>query len=192
MRAPDLAPILVATDFSTASTPAFRAAVSLAAGRRPLVLVHTLMPPSPFVTGGARGTTWERLEARARRDADRRLTRLIAAAHRRGARVSGRVLTGLPAEAIVDAARAMRASILVIGTHGRTGLARAAMGSVAARVLRSATCPVLTVRAARPLRSRAPRGRWNRHDGALARSGAGISARRRRTAASPPRRGQGT
>ncbi len=146
MPEPGRAPILVATDFSRASAPAVRVAASLAGGGRPLVLVHVLMPPSPFVSSGTRGTTWERLEARARRDADRRLARLIAAARRRGTRVTGRVLSGFPAEAIVRAARAAKASLLVIGTHGRTALARAAMGSVAARVLRTATCPVLTVR----------------------------------------------
>ena len=152
MPARDRSPILVATDFSEASRPALHAAVSLAAGRRRLVLVHVLMPPSPFVPSGTRGTTWEELEVRARRDADRRLARLIAAAGRRGARVTGRVLSGFPAETIVRAARAAQAALVVIGTHGRTGVARVAMGSVAARVLRTSTCPVLTVRARRPRR----------------------------------------
>src|SRR5262245_45062770 len=152
MPVSDRSPILVATDLSKASGAAFRAAVSLTARGRRLLIVHVLMPPSPFVAGGTRATTWEMLEAVARRDAARRLARLIATARRHGARAAGRVLTGFPAETIVRAARAARATLLVIGTHGRTGVARAAMGSVAARVMRIATCPVLTVRARQPQR----------------------------------------
>jgi nucleotide-binding universal stress UspA family protein len=46
----------------------------------------------------------------------------------------------------VRAARSKRADVLVLGTHGRTGLPRFFLGSVAARVLATAPCPVLTVR----------------------------------------------
>ena len=59
------------------------------------------------------------------------------------------MLDGPPAETIARAGRAARAGLLVIGTHGRTGITRIAMGSVAGRVLRIATCPVLTVGARR-------------------------------------------
>jgi nucleotide-binding universal stress UspA family protein len=53
---------------------------------------------------------------------------------------------GLPAEEVLRTARRQRADLLVLGTHGRTGLRRALMGSVAERVVSRARCPVLTVR----------------------------------------------
>ena len=53
---------------------------------------------------------------------------------------------GVAAEQIVRLARARRADLIVMGTHGRTGFTRALLGSVAARVVALAACPVLTVR----------------------------------------------
>jgi universal stress protein A len=55
-------------------------------------------------------------------------------------------MVGSPYEVIVRAARSKRVDVLVLGTHGRTGLPRFFLGSVAARVLATAPCPVLTVR----------------------------------------------
>ena len=53
---------------------------------------------------------------------------------------------GLPAASIVDYAAATGTGLIVMGTHGRTGLAHLMMGSVAEQVVRTAPCPVLTVR----------------------------------------------
>jgi nucleotide-binding universal stress UspA family protein len=55
-------------------------------------------------------------------------------------------VVGTPAEAIIDFASATGTSLIVMGTHGRTGLAHLLMGSVAEQVVRTAPCPVLTVR----------------------------------------------
>jgi nucleotide-binding universal stress UspA family protein len=57
-----------------------------------------------------------------------------------------RSLKGSPAEAIVDCAKEVGADFIVMGTHGRTGLARVLMGSVAEAVVRQAPCPVVTVK----------------------------------------------
>ena len=54
--------------------------------------------------------------------------------------------TGVPYQEIVGAAARERADLIVIGTHGRSGLNRALLGSVADRVIRLARCPVMTVR----------------------------------------------
>jgi universal stress protein A len=59
------------------------------------------------------------------------------------------IATGLTANAIVDYARTHGIDLIVIGTHGRGGIAHLLLGSVAERVLRVAPCPVLTVRATR-------------------------------------------
>jgi nucleotide-binding universal stress UspA family protein len=56
------------------------------------------------------------------------------------------VLEGDPASVIVDLAKSRHVSALVISTHGRTGLRHFFLGSVAERVLRHTTCPVLLVR----------------------------------------------
>jgi nucleotide-binding universal stress UspA family protein len=57
-------------------------------------------------------------------------------------------IVGTPAEAIIEFASATGTSLIVMGTHGRTGLAHLLMGSVAEQVVRTAPCPVLTVRQA--------------------------------------------
>jgi nucleotide-binding universal stress UspA family protein len=54
-------------------------------------------------------------------------------------------LSGVAGEALTRAAKRERADLLVIGTHGRSGVERALLGSVAAKVIGRAPCPVLTV-----------------------------------------------
>ena len=54
--------------------------------------------------------------------------------------------TGTPYQAILDTAKRHKADLIIMGTHGRTGLSHMLMGSVAERVVRGAECPVLTVR----------------------------------------------
>ncbi len=61
-------------------------------------------------------------------------------------RVTSEKAVGEPAAEILEAARDARADLIVMGTHGRTGLEHALMGSIAERVVRRALCPVLTVR----------------------------------------------
>ena len=138
--------IVVATDFSAASRPAFAAALDLARrdGAR-LVVLHVMMPPSPFVGHDLPGS-WLELEARAKRDAERRLAAAVSQAERFGIATTGTLGNGAPAEVIVRVARREGADLIVMGTHGRSGLGRLFMGSVAARVLGTAKCPVLTVR----------------------------------------------
>ena len=78
--------------------------------------------------------------------AQKQLARLVAKAKGARVRARGIVREGVVADQIVRAARAQRADLIVIGTHGRTGVARFFLGSVAARVAATAPCPVLTVR----------------------------------------------
>ena len=77
-------------------------------------------------------------------DANRRLTAL-AALHP-DIHATTEAIVGHPPEAIVRTARDRAADLIVAGTHGRGGVARMFMGSVAERVVRLAECPVLTVR----------------------------------------------
>ncbi|HSE93701.1 MAG TPA: universal stress protein [Methylomirabilota bacterium] len=138
------------TDFSPASRPAFRAALALARhGRATLLLVHVVAPmiqvPDVAVVSPP---TYARFLDAAETAARRRLQRLVRAARRAGVRAAGLVVHGVPHEEIVRVSRRRRARVVVIGTHGLTGFRRALLGSVAARVVALAPCPVLTVRAA--------------------------------------------
>ena len=137
------------SDFSPASRPALRKAIELAKSHRAqLFVVHVLsmLPviPDTYVAP----TVWDDLERGQQITARRQLARLVATAKAAGVRASGVVLDiGVTHERIVQFARARRADLIVTGTHGRSGLTRALLGSVAARVLATARCPVLTVRA---------------------------------------------
>ena len=61
------------------------------------------------------------------------------------------VVNGVPFNEIINAATEINVDLIVIGTHGRTGLSHVMLGSVAEKVVRKATCPVLTVRMPPPI-----------------------------------------
>jgi len=140
--------ILHPTDFSKASGLAFTKALELAKQEHAeLRLVHVLMPPAVLLEDSfMTAKTWAELTTAGRREAQRRLAPLLAKARKARVRATAAVLEGTPFEEIVREARRRRADLIVMGTHGRTGVARFFLGSVAARVLALARCPVLTVR----------------------------------------------
>jgi nucleotide-binding universal stress UspA family protein len=82
------------------------------------------------------------------KDAHTRLSHRITPGERAARRATGEVVIGSGARTIVEYAADNRFDLIVMGTHGRTGLAHVLMGSVAERVVRTAECPVLTVREA--------------------------------------------
>jgi nucleotide-binding universal stress UspA family protein len=86
------------------------------------------------------------MEVSARAYAQKRLNALVAKAKQAGVRAKALLLEGVPHERIVQTARSKKADLVVIGTHGRTGLAKLFLGSVASRVVTIAPRPVLTVR----------------------------------------------
>jgi universal stress protein A len=141
--------ILHPTDFSPASRPAFRKALELAKAHRAQFLVAHVLSVLPVVPDGyVPPNVWDELQRGQRITGQRQLRRLVAKARAAGARASGVLLDiGVTHERIVRLARARRVDMIVMGTHGRSGLTRAILGSVASRVLASATCPVMTVRA---------------------------------------------
>jgi nucleotide-binding universal stress UspA family protein len=92
-------------------------------------------------------TTYDALQRAQRAGGRRHVERLVAQARAAGVRASGTLLDfGVPAGRIARFAKSRRADLVVMGTHGRTGLTRALLGSVAARVVAISPCPVLTVR----------------------------------------------
>jgi nucleotide-binding universal stress UspA family protein len=140
--------ILHPTDFSRASAAAFaRALAEARSARGELILVHVLAPVIPMAGEGyVSPSIYEQMSQAGRAWASKQMTRLLARAKAARVRVRGLLVEGVAHEAIVRAARARRADLIVIGTHGRTGAARFFLGSVAARVTATAPCPVLTVR----------------------------------------------
>lgn len=141
--------VLHPTDFSRASSAAFTRAVAEArTNRSELVLVHVLAPVIPVAGEGyVSPSVYEQMAVSARAWAQKQMDRLLTKAKAARVRARGLVLEGVAHEQIVRAARRQRAGVIVMGTHGRTGVARFFLGSVAARVAAIAPCPVLTVRA---------------------------------------------
>lgn len=141
--------ILLATDFSQASEAAAVQAVALAADNgAELVIAHAFEPPiRPAVDAYLIPRIYDEFEAELRSEADRQLAPLVERAQAARVKVRPLVVRGAPDAAICRAAREENADLIVVGTHGRSGIARLFLGSVAARIVSSATCPVLTVRA---------------------------------------------
>jgi nucleotide-binding universal stress UspA family protein len=139
-------PIVYATDFSPASRAAFAKAVQLAKRERaPLTITHVMLPPLLMMGDGyVPPSAWEQINRAQRKMSQKKLDAVVARARAAGVRARGLLLEGQPSEQILRAAR--RAALLVIGTHGRTGVARFILGSVAGRVVAGARCPVVTVR----------------------------------------------
>jgi nucleotide-binding universal stress UspA family protein len=140
--------ILHPSDFSTVSNAAFAKAVEIAkADGAELVVVHILTPVGPLIGDGyVSPRTFEELERAAREQGRKRLDALAARAKKAGVRVTSVLAEGVPWQEIVRLVRSKRADLLVMGTHGRSGLAKFFLGSVAERVVASSPCPVLTVR----------------------------------------------
>jgi universal stress protein A len=82
------------------------------------------------------------------------VARLGARLESKGQRLQTLTKRGSPAQVIADTARRSAADLIVMGTHGRTGLTHVLLGSIAEKVVRTAACPVLTVRAAAGKRRR--------------------------------------
>jgi nucleotide-binding universal stress UspA family protein len=140
--------IMVASDLSKVSRGAFNTAIEFAASRgAELFIVHVIAPISPLVPEQfIQPGILETIEADARRWAERQLQRLAAAARKSDIRVKALLLSGDPADQIIRAARAHHTDLIVVGTHGRRGFSKMMLGSVAEHVLRTAPCPVVTVR----------------------------------------------
>ena len=139
--------ILHPSDFSPASRAAFARSVEMAkTNRAELVVTHVLSPVVIPADGYISPRVYEQIDRAARAAARTQLAALVARAKRAGVRARAVVLDGAPHDRIIGAAKAARADLVVMGTHGRTGLARLFLGSVAERVVGRSPCPVMTVR----------------------------------------------
>ncbi|OFV90840.1 MAG: hypothetical protein A3G76_06290 [Acidobacteria bacterium RIFCSPLOWO2_12_FULL_65_11] len=140
--------VLCASDFSSASRRAFATAVTMAQSLDAKLTIGYVIRPL-IVTAPEQyldAVTVDQLRKEERRWSARQLEKLADSAKKAGVRAATLLRDGDPSEQIVRASRSTRADIIVLGTHGRRGLSKFFLGSVAARVVATAPCPVVTVR----------------------------------------------
>ena len=137
--------ILLPTDFSEHSQPAFEFACALARDYAAELLILHVLPPAFIAGPNGMAVTAPSDEA------DRAREQLEAIQPANGNIVVGRRLVeGAPVEEILKVADSAKADLIVMGTHGLSGLRRVLMGSVAEGVMRRAPCPVVTVKPPHP------------------------------------------
>jgi nucleotide-binding universal stress UspA family protein len=140
--------ILVATDFSEPSEVAVRYGRALADAFHASLHILHVVPDSmalPWATM-ADGLAMADVQQRWEREANERLQRMLPEYEREALHASLVTRAGDPVRQIVSYAAETSADLVVLGTHGRGPVAHMLMGSVAERVVRTAPCPVLTVR----------------------------------------------
>ncbi len=139
--------ILTAIDFSENSESAFDHALILATKfDAELTVIHVINEPVDLRGFYVPHISFEALEKEIEESAVKMMTEFCAARLGTFTNYKTEIITGIPYEEITLAASRINASLIVIGTHGRTGLDRILFGSTAERVVRSAGCSVLTVR----------------------------------------------
>jgi universal stress protein A len=143
--------ILAPTDFSPPSLAAIDHAVDLARTFDAEVILLFVQEapyfgsePDPYVVSA----NFRLLFAERQRVVREQMSALHARVGKRGARCRAVLGGGNPAAQILATARKVKADLIVMATHGRTGAERLFLGSVAEKVVRGAQCPVLTFRAA--------------------------------------------
>ncbi len=134
-------PILVPFDFSDHAMHALRKALELASDSGAVHCLHVL----PFITPTEPGVAWGIID-----DEERLKQATESMKHQLPEREFGKVQKdvrfGDPGSVVAERARELNAELIVIGSHGRSGLVRLMLGSVAEHVTRLAPCPVLVVK----------------------------------------------
>ncbi len=135
--------ILVPVDFGAAMQPAIELAVSLARRTDAHITLLNVFDITPFTSTSpfAAIIDVEPLIAAAESE----LQSLLAKVHEQWPKSEAVLYRGPAHEAILEAVKARGCDLLLLGTHGRAGMARAFMGSVAERIVRASPVPVLTV-----------------------------------------------
>ncbi len=140
--------ILCPVDFSANSQHALHYALAFAqAHDAQLLLLHVIEPPAYFSPSfpATPELSAETLDV-ARESCEKRLRDMAEGLQGIPGKVTWQLVVGTPFSEIISIAREEQCDLIVLGTHGRTGLAHMLMGSVAEKVVRKAPCPVLTVK----------------------------------------------
>ncbi len=136
--------VLVPTDFSDQSCKAVEVALAMVVRPEQLTVLHVATPMSAFAAGDP-AIIWETVSDESRSEHLHQLLRNRFSEEKYNS-VKLEVLFGSPAEEIANYAQNNQTELIVLPSHGRTGLARLMIGSVAERVVRLAHCPVLVLR----------------------------------------------
>ncbi len=137
--------ILCPLDFSDASKNAFRYACEFARSMGSKIHVLNVVEPRPMAADMT--LTYIPVEEDLEQAATEELGPLVAEARQTGLAISTEVVVGIPVDTILEKLDEHDVSLLIMGSHGKTGLTRFLMGSVAEGVVRKANIPVLIVKA---------------------------------------------
>ena len=139
--------ILVPTDFSELSNEAVEYAFSMAKrlGAK-MVFLHTLQRPDQT---DPMTPLYDEGYAYVKDHANGLLNDLVQKAKSQGQEAAAELVDGIPFVEIIRMARKKDADLIIMGTHGRTGMAHLMIGSQAERVVRQSSCPVLTIKSPR-------------------------------------------
>jgi universal stress protein A len=143
--------ILVATDFTGGSKLAVEEAVEMAReSHAELLIAHAYASPNVTQADSIAAGVFEEWDENLRAQVAKELEPLVESARRRLVFARALPLRGVPSRAIAAAVEENGVGLVVIGTRGRSRFARFFLGSVATRIISTAPCPVMTVRAAAP------------------------------------------
>jgi len=141
--------VLVPTDFSDYSELALQYGVSFCREYgAEMILLHVLEDPFYPATGASFGFDMSDFFTRMEAETRSRLEEIASSEAARDIKIQPMIVRGTPFLEIIRVAKERDVDMVVLATHGRTGLAHVLMGSVTEKVVRKAPCPVLVVREA--------------------------------------------
>jgi nucleotide-binding universal stress UspA family protein len=139
--------ILFATDFSESSDHAFQYALSLARKfESRLGIIHVISEPVDLRGFYVPHISFDKLEEEIEQGALKMMDKFCRTHCHDYAKVESFVVPGIPYDEIIKKAEEISADLIVVGTHGRTGLDHVLFGSTAEKVVRKSTIPVMTIR----------------------------------------------
>lgn len=138
--------LLVPVDFSDYADQALAYAIELAQSLRARITLVHVIHLTPLAMGDISATTLVPYLEDMERTAQEYIQAALERVRRAGLQGDSVLVQGIPFQAIIETARDHNVDLIVMGTHGRTGLTHVLMGSVAEKVVRLAPCPVLVTR----------------------------------------------
>ncbi|TLM60383.1 MAG: universal stress protein [Deltaproteobacteria bacterium] len=139
--------ILFATDFSESSDHAFQYALSLARKfESRLAIIHVISEPVDLRGFYVPHISFDKLEEEIEQGALKMMEKFCLTHAHDYPRLESCVVPGIPYDEIIKKAEEISADLIVVGTHGRTGLDHVLFGSTAEKVVRKSTIPVMSIR----------------------------------------------
>jgi len=139
--------ILFATDFSDSSEHAFQYALSLARKfESRLAIIHVINEPVDLRGFYVPHISFDKLEEEIEQGAQKMMEKFCRTHGQDYPRIETYVVPGIPYDEIIKKGAELAADLIVVGTHGRTGLDHVLFGSTAEKVVRKSPVPVMTIR----------------------------------------------